>query len=362
MIPVSLSGSARRHRTSALCSLASRPRPTASTTPATSTTPAASRWSRAWTTSPRHEVVERRCEALDNLEHRGADGRRRRAPATAPASSCRCRTRSSARSSTSSCPSPAATASAICFLPQRPGRRAQARGAARAQRRASRASVVLGWRDVPVDDDHVGDTANAHAARTCASSSSGPARASRHDQDAFERKLYVIRRIGELAAGPDFYVAELLLADDRLQGHADPRPGPRLLPRPAATSASPSALALVHSRFSTNTFPSWELAHPYRVIAHNGEINTLHGQRQLDARARVAAGVASSSATTSQKVMPIVRPGGSDSATFDNVLELLMLAGRSLPHAVMMMIPEAYAGPRRPPRRTSRASTPSTPA
>ncbi len=102
-----------------------------------------------------------------------------------------------------------------------------------------------------------------------------------------------------------------------------------------------SALALVHSRFSTNTFPSWELAHPYRMIAHNGEINTLQGNVNW-MRARESQMASELFGEDLAKVLPVVRPGGSDSATFDNVLELLTLAGRSLPHAVMMMIPEAY--------------------
>ena len=102
-----------------------------------------------------------------------------------------------------------------------------------------------------------------------------------------------------------------------------------------------SALALVHSRFSTNTFPSWELAHPYRVICHNGEINTLMGNVNW-MRARESELRSELFGEDLQKILPVVRPGNSDSATFDNVLELLMLAGRSLPHAAMMMIPEAY--------------------
>ena len=104
-----------------------------------------------------------------------------------------------------------------------------------------------------------------------------------------------------------------------------------------------SALALVHSRFSTNTFPSWELAHPYRMIAHNGEINTLRGNVNW-MRARESQLASELFGDDLQKVLPVVRPGGSDSPIFDNVLELLVLAGRSLPHALMMMIPEAYAG------------------
>ena len=104
-----------------------------------------------------------------------------------------------------------------------------------------------------------------------------------------------------------------------------------------------SALALVHSRFSTNTFPSWELAHPYRMIAHNGEINTLRGNVNW-MRARESQLASELFGDDLAKVLPVVRPGGSDTANFDNVLELLVLAGRSLPHAMMMMIPEAYQG------------------
>ncbi len=102
-----------------------------------------------------------------------------------------------------------------------------------------------------------------------------------------------------------------------------------------------SALALVHSRFSTNTFPSWELAHPYRVICHNGEINTVMGNVNW-MRARESELSSELFGEDIHKILPVVGAGNSDSATFDNVLELLMLAGRSLPHAVMMMIPEAY--------------------
>src|SRR5581483_2937443 len=102
-----------------------------------------------------------------------------------------------------------------------------------------------------------------------------------------------------------------------------------------------SALALVHSRFSTNTFPSWELAHPYRVICHNGEINTVRGNINW-MRARESELRSELFGEDLPKILPVVSAGNSDSATFDKVLELLMLAGRSLPHAVMMMIPEAY--------------------
>jgi glutamate synthase (NADPH/NADH) large chain len=101
-----------------------------------------------------------------------------------------------------------------------------------------------------------------------------------------------------------------------------------------------SALALVHSRFSTNTFPSWALAHPYRYIAHNGEINTVQGNRNW-MRTREAL-LSSGMLPGLERAFPICTTGGSDSASFDEVLELLHLAGRSLPHAMLMMIPEAW--------------------
>src|SRR2546422_4231336 len=102
-----------------------------------------------------------------------------------------------------------------------------------------------------------------------------------------------------------------------------------------------SALALVHQRFSTNTFPSWPLAHPYRYVAHNGEINTLRGNINW-MRAREALCRSEAFGDDLKKVLPVTRDGLSDSATFDNVLEFLVMNGRSLPHAILMMIPEPW--------------------
>ena len=104
-----------------------------------------------------------------------------------------------------------------------------------------------------------------------------------------------------------------------------------------------SALAMVHSRYSTNTFPTWALAHPYRMIAHNGEINTLRGNINW-IHAREMQFASKAFGKDLKKVLSIVVPHGSDSATFDNVFEMLVLSGRSLAHAIMMMIPEAWNG------------------
>ena len=120
-----------------------------------------------------------------------------------------------------------------------------------------------------------------------------------------------------------------------------------------------SGLALVHSRFSTNTFPSWPLAHPYRYLAHNGEINTLAGNRNW-MRAREALLPVRSHPRDLDRAFPVVTPGASDSASFDEVLELLHLGGRPLPHAVLMMIPEAWEN-HRPWTRPDGPSTGSTP-
>src|SRR5439155_25246090 len=227
---------------------------------------------------------------------------------------------------------------AVCFLPHDDARRAELEQllAATAEEEGQR---VVGWRDVPIDGRHVGETAGSVAPRIrqlFVAAAPGLA------EDAFERKLYVIRRRAELAAGADLVIPSFssrrlvykgMLTAPQLLGYFPDLKDERLA----------SALALVHSRFSTNTFPSWELAHPYRLIAHNGEINTLRGNVNW-MRARESQLASELFGDDLHKVLPVVRPGGSDSATFDNVLELLLLAGRSLPHAMMMMIPEAYQG------------------
>ena len=191
---------------------------------------------------------------------------------------------------------------------------------------------IVCWRDVPVDDRQVGRT--AHAAmpriRQFVVSSEGL------EGDALERRLYVIRRVAETAGAivPSLS-SRTLVYKGMLTAPQLARFYPDLHDQRFA-----SALALVHSRFSTNTFPSWELAHPYRMIAHNGEINTLRGNVNW-MRARESQLASELFGDDLAKVLPVIQPGGSDTATFDNVLELLVLAGRSLPHALMMMIPEA---------------------
>jgi len=286
---------------------------------------------------PTHEVIELGLRALENLEHRGAAGAD---PRTGDGAGVLVQMPDEFFRSVVDfeLPPPGEYGVGACFLPQDPARREKLEQLIELNARVE-GQRVIGWRDVPIDEAHVGSAANRTrpAMRqvfiACSPGFVG-------DQDAFERKLYVIRRIVELAAGPDFYAASFssktlvykgMLMASQPRGFFPDLQDPRLK----------SALALVHSRFSTNTFPSWELAHPYRVIAHNGEINTLMGNVNW-MRARESELASALFGRDLGKVMPIVRPGGSDSATFDNVLELLMLGGRSLPHAVMMMIPEAW--------------------
>ena len=261
-------------------------------------------------------------------------------PATAPGSSSAFPTRFSVPSPRRLCRSRARYGVGVLFLPQDEQRAAELERLVASTVEAE-GQAVLGWRDVPVDAAHVGSVAGACAPRV-RHVFVAAAPELRHDQDAFERKLYVIRRTIELAAGPDLSIpsfsSRTLVYKGMLNALQLSRYYPDLVDPRLQT-----IVALVHSRYSTNTFPSWELAHPYRLLAHNGEINTLRGNvNWMKAReSQLASGLFGEDLA---KVLPVVRAGGSDSATFDNVLELLVLAGRSLPHAVMMMVPEAYEG------------------
>ncbi len=208
--------------------------------------------------------------------------------------------------------------------------------------------TLLGWRLVPTDNSEVGPTARA-SEPVMKQIFIGKSKDIK-DQDAFERKLFLIRKRVENTVAASiltekhlFYVASMSCRTLVYKGMLTPgqvAPYFRDLRDPAVESA----LALVHSRFSTNTFPSWDLAHPFRYIAHNGEINTLRGNiNWMHAREALFSSDHYSNEEM-KKLLPIVREGQSDSATFDNALEILVMAGRSLPHAMMMMIPEAWTG------------------
>ena len=202
---------------------------------------------------------------------------------------------------------------------------------------------VLGWRDVPIDARHVGPTARA----VMPVFRQLYVRMRRVPPSAYERTLYVIRKLAEnrirdrgADPGGYFHVASLSTETIVYKGLLLPAQLPKFYLDLGAEDMV-SAIAVVHSRFSTNTFPTWDLAQPFRFIAHNGEINTLRGnvgwmsaRRSQLRSAKFQGGI--------ERLFPIIVPGKSDSAQFDNLLELLHLGGRSLPHATMMMIPEAW--------------------
>ena len=211
---------------------------------------------------------------------------------------------------------------------------------------ASEGQIYLGGRTVPTDNSMLGETARASEPfMRQVFIQRGP---DTPDAEAFERKLYVIRkrayteiRVSTIGGAEYWYVASLshktlvykgMLLTMQLDQYFPDLRDPLI----------ETAIALVHSRFSTNTFPSWDRAHPYRYIAHNGEINTLRGNINW-MRAREALLESQLFGEDARKLAPIVNVNGSDSSMFDNVLELMVLAGRSLPHAMMMMIPEPWS-------------------
>ena len=287
---------------------------------------------------PTHEVISRAITALENLEHRGASGAD---PCTGDGAGILIQMPDELLRALAGFELPRAGAYGVlmCFLPRNDEQRANLE---RLLERTVEAEgqQVIGWRDVPVDEEHTGEVAGA-CRPVIRQLFVGAGAAQAEDQDAFERKLYVIRRICELSPeGEGLYVASSSSRTLNYKGMLISYQLAAFYPDLRDERAK-SALALVHSRFSTNTFPSWELAHPYRVICHNGEINTVMGNVNW-MRARESELSSELFGEDLPKILPVVSPGNSDSATFDNVLELLLLGGRSLPHAAMMMIPEAY--------------------
>ncbi|WP_204141571.1 glutamate synthase large subunit [Halomicronema sp. CCY15110] len=205
--------------------------------------------------------------------------------------------------------------------------------------------TVLGWRDVPTHNASLGKTAQASEPfmeQVFIGRSADLA-----DELAFERKLYVIRKQSHMAIrhpgiNTRWYPASISCRTIVYKGQLMPVQVGQYYPDLSDPDME-SALGLVHSRFSTNTFPSWERAHPYRYIAHNGEINTMRGNINW-MHARQSMFESALFGDDLKKAQPIINVDGSDSTIFDNTLEMLTLSGRSLPHAMMMMVPEPWAG------------------
>ena len=243
-------------------------------------------------------------------------------------------------------PQPGHYGAGLVFLPRDPAQADECRQIL-AEIIREEGQMLLGWREVPTDSSPVGPSARSvepvFQQVFIARAAGVP------DRAAFERKLYVIRKRAEHAVRRSslsergyFYLPSLsantliykgMLSADQIEPMFPDVTDPLV----------DSALALVHQRFSTNTFPSWPLAHPYRMIAHNGEINTLRGNINW-MHAREPLCHSSVLGEDLKKILPVVVEGGSDSAIFDNVLEFLVMAGRPLPLAILMMIPEAWSG------------------
>ena len=291
-----------------------------------------------------HAIVADGLVALEHLEHRGAAGaepnsgdgagillqlpvellarrRRFRAPARRTGRNCN------------------AFAAGICFLPQDPADRVAAREQVEAIA-VDEGLEILGWRELPVDPDgaDVGPTALGcmpyMAQLFVAAPDRGGSRPTGIDLD---RHVYPLRKRAE--AGP-VYFPSLSSRTIAYKGMLTTMQLPQYFPD-LRDERCMSAIAIVHSRFSTNTFPSWPLAHPFRFVAHNGEINTVRGNRNR-MHAREAMLASTRIPGDLARLSPICTPDASDSASFDQVLELLQLGGRSLPHAVLMMVPEAW--------------------
>ncbi|ACT49211.1 glutamate synthase-related protein [Methylotenera mobilis] len=293
-----------------------------------------------------HDIVQKGLELLTNLTHRGATGYD---PKLGDGAGLLMQMpdafmRKEAAKLGIELPAVGQYAVGNVFLPQTASNRAACE-ALFTTIIAEENQILLGWRDVPVDNSNIAQAARdvEPTMRQVFIATSGT------DQNVFERKLFVIRkriehavRALELTDHAAFYMPSLssrtivykgmLLANEVGIYYQD-----------LNDESVVSALALVHQRFSTNTFPAWDLAHPFRMIAHNGEINTVQGNVNWMA-ARHEAMRSTVIGEDLEKLWPLIAEGQSDSACFDNCLELLVAGGYSLPHAMMMLIPEAWSG------------------
>ncbi|MEV4327596.1 glutamate synthase large subunit [Microbispora rosea] len=280
-----------------------------------------------------YDIVAKALTALRNLDHRGASGSE---PDTGDGAGILTQIPDAFFRAVVEFELPAegAYAAGTAFLPLDEQARQTAIGLIE-QIAAEEGVTVLGWRDLPADRDLPGATARAvmpHFAQLFVTSPGGETGVE------LDRIVFAFRKRAEHEA--DVYFSSLSSRTIVYKGMLT-----SLQVEPFFADLSDeryvSAIALVHSRFSTNTFPSWPLAHPYRYIAHNGEINTVRGNRNW-MRAREAMLATGLIPGDLRRLFPICDPDGSDTASFDETLELLHLGGRSLPHAVLMMIPEAW--------------------
>jgi glutamate synthase (NADPH/NADH) large chain len=293
-----------------------------------------------------HEIVQKGIEILINLDHRGARGAEKETgdgagiltqiPHAFFLREC--------SQLGIALPEPGDYGIGQCFLPRDKKTHV---GAKHVFRRAldELGLDVLGWREVPTDNSTLGATAISGEPVHQQVIVRRPVGC--RTQDEFERRLFVARKYGirmvreSVRRADDFYICSLSSRTIVYKGMLTPEQVPAYFPDLSDESFE-SALALIHSRFSTNTLPTWPLAHPFRTLAHNGEINTLRGNvNWMKSREAI---IESSLFTEDeiQKMRPVAQEGGSDSGILDNVVEFLLMGGRSLPHVMMMLIPEAW--------------------
>lgn len=295
-----------------------------------------------------HDIVRKGVEILLNLVHRGACGCD---PLTGDGAGILLQIphaflATEAERSGFTLPAPGAFGTGLVFLPRSKSGRARCKQILE-DKITGTGQRLLGWRVVPVDESVLGPVAR-QSAPIIEQVFIG---SSEDDETQLERKLFVIRRWAErtvressIADKDSFYVPSLsartiiykglLLADQLSKFYRD-----------LEDTAVTSRLAMVHQRFSTNTFPTWQLAQPFRILCHNGEINTLRGNMAwMHAREQLFDGRVFGEEV--RHILPIIAPGGSDSAMLDNVSEMLLQAGRSLPHVMMMLVPEAWQNDR----------------
>ncbi len=292
-----------------------------------------------------HDIIRQGIEILENLAHRGACGCD---PETGDGAGVLIQIpheffERECRECGFSLPEPGSYGVGMLFLPVEPQQRLICEGIVERIAREE-GLTVLGWRDTPIDSDAIGRTARAtqpYIQQVFLRGSSGM------DQDRLERILYVVRRRAEAEVAETdirekdfFYVPSL---STRLIVYKGLLLAPQISEfyKELSDPETRSAMCMVHQRFSTNTFPTWQLAHPYRMICHNGEINTVKGNvNWMHARESVLK--SNVFGENIEQVLPVIRPGLSDTGSLDAAVEMLTVAGRELPHVMAMLIPEAW--------------------
>ncbi len=292
-----------------------------------------------------HEIIRQGIEILVNLTHRGACGCD---PETGDGAGVMIQIpheffERKCRESGFTLPEAGSYGVGMLFLPVEPQQRLICEGIVERIAREE-GLTLLGWRDTPIDSDAIGRTARATQPYIEQVFLRGPAGLA---QDDLERLLYVVRRRAEAEVAETdirekdfFYIPSL---STRLIVYKGLLLAPQISEfyKELSDPETRSALCMVHQRFSTNTFPTWQLAHPYRMICHNGEINTVKGNvNWMHARESVLR--SNLFGENLDKLFPVIRPGLSDTGSLDSAVELLTLAGRELPHVMAMLIPEAW--------------------